>query len=103
MALRLGGIAAIVGAVMLGVSWFRTICRGLAADGRALVDLIFVGRDDPPDDEPLPNWLPHRDGPHWTPASTQRVSLDVEGAEPSTSALDALGAEPSTSALDAAQ
>jgi transcriptional regulator with XRE-family HTH domain len=46
----------------------------------AVVDL-FTSRDDPPDDEPLPSWLPHRDGPHWTPVSIRRVSLDVEDAE----------------------
>ncbi len=43
MSLRLGGIAAIVGAVILGVSWFGTISGALPLDGRALVALIFIG------------------------------------------------------------
>jgi hypothetical protein len=45
-----------------------------------VVDL-FVGGDDPSDDDAgLPHWLPHRDGPHWTPVTIRRVSLDVEDA-----------------------
>jgi hypothetical protein len=43
MSLRVGGIAAILGAVILGVSWFGTIFGALPLDGRALVALIFVG------------------------------------------------------------
>jgi transcriptional regulator with XRE-family HTH domain len=43
----------------------------------AVIDL-FESRDDPPADESLPGWLPHRDGPHWTPVSMRRVSLDIE-------------------------
>ena len=52
---------------------------GLPAPARrtTIVDL-FASRADPPDDESLPGWLPHRDGPHWTPVSIRRVSLDVE-------------------------
>ncbi len=43
MSLRLGGIAAIVGAVILAVSWIGTITGALPLDGRALVALIFIG------------------------------------------------------------
>ena len=54
-----------------------------------MIDL-FTGPDKPESDGPLPDWLPHRDGPRSPPTPGQtRISLDVEDAEPSTSALDA--------------
>jgi hypothetical protein len=43
MSLRLGGIAAILGAAILAVSWFGTVSGALPLDGRALVALIFIG------------------------------------------------------------
>jgi hypothetical protein len=43
MSLRVGGIAAILGAVILTVSWFGTISGALPLDGGALVVLIFIG------------------------------------------------------------
>ena len=43
MSLRVGGIAAILGAVVLAVSWFGTVFGALPLDGRALVALIFTG------------------------------------------------------------
>jgi hypothetical protein len=43
MSLRVGGIAAIAGALILAVSWFGTAFGALPLDGRALVALIFVG------------------------------------------------------------
>jgi hypothetical protein len=43
MSLRVGGVAAISGAVILAVSWFGTISGALPLDGRALVALIFGG------------------------------------------------------------
>ena len=43
MSLRVGGVAAIIGAVILAVSWFGTMSGALPLDGRALVALIFVG------------------------------------------------------------
>jgi hypothetical protein len=43
MSLRLGGFAAITGALILAVSWFGTIAGALPFDGRVLVALILVG------------------------------------------------------------
>ena len=43
MSIRLGGIAAITGALILAVSWFGTIAGALPLDGRVLVALILVG------------------------------------------------------------
>ena len=43
MSIRLGGIAAITGAMILAVSWFGTIAGALPLDGRVLVALILVG------------------------------------------------------------
>ena len=43
MSLRLGGIAAILGALILTVSWFGTFFGALPFDGRVLVALILVG------------------------------------------------------------
>ena len=57
-----------------------------------MIDL-FRGPYRPESERPLPDWLPHRDGPRSPPTPRPaprqvRISLDVEGAEPSTSALE---------------
>ncbi len=43
MSLRVGGLAAIAGALILTVSWFGTIFGALPFDGRILVALILLG------------------------------------------------------------
>jgi hypothetical protein len=43
MSLRVGGIAAIVGAVILAVSWFGALSGTLPLDGRVLAGLIILG------------------------------------------------------------
>jgi hypothetical protein len=43
MSLRVGGISAIVGAVILAVSWFGTLTGSLPLDGRVLTGLIVLG------------------------------------------------------------
>lgn len=43
MSLRLGGVAAILGALILTVSWFGTLFGALPLDGQSIVGLTIVG------------------------------------------------------------
>ena len=68
MSLRIGGIAAITGALVLTVSWFGTIAGALPFDGRVLVALILVG---------LASLLVSLDDPERVPGpSDARTRLD---------------------------